>query len=232
MNEAAKQVRRVYNPVKIGERIGRLTIAGEAAPYISPQGIVARKVRCICDCGSVVEVVARQIRAGKTQSCGCLMRDRILETNRTHGESRSSGETAEYRTWGRMKRRCTKPQDKSFSDYGGRGIKMCDRWLNSYDAFLQDVGRRPTPAHSIDRIDVNGHYEPGNVRWATKREQNNNTRVNHIIEFNGERLTLAQWSERTKIGHTTIIHRLKSGWTVERALTQPVRKWPSQEMAA
>ena len=106
--------------------------------------------------------------------------------------------------------------------YGKRGIQVCDRW-RSFDAFYADMGEPPSSQHSIDRIDVNGHYEPGNCRWATRIEQARNTRANTRLRFMGQELTIAEWSERTGIKPSTICVRLASGWSVERALSSPVR---------
>lgn len=139
----------------------------------------------------------------------------------THGEAGHGRETPEWRCWRGMRERCIHPQHRQYSDYGGRGITICDAWLHSYEQFLADVGRKPTPAHSIDRIDVNGNYEPGNVRWSTSGEQQRNTRSNRLETYNGETLCLADWADRTGIRSGTILARLNRGWSVERSLTIP-----------
>ena len=110
-----------------------------------------------------------------------------------------------------------------FRIYGGRGIRVCERW-KSYEAFFADVGARPSAEHSLDRIDTNGHYEPGNVRWATRREQNRNHRYHRWLTHQGETKMLAEWAEETGIGRSTIHLRLKAGWSTERALTEPVKR--------
>lgn len=137
-----------------------------------------------------------------------------------HGLTR----TPEYRAWASMKQRCTNPRVRSWSNYGGRGITVCERWSNSFEFFLEDMGPRPTPAHSLDRIDNDGHYEPGNCRWATASEQRRNDRNNRPITFAGETLPLIQWAQRTGITARTIGDRLDRGWPVERALTQRADK--------
>lgn len=141
--------------------------------------------------------------------------------NLKHGLTLSS----EYFTWKAMKSRCYNPKYRAFSDYGGRGITICDRWRNSFEAFLEDVGHQPSTEHTIDRFPNNqGNYEPGNVRWATPRQQGRNRRTNVVLVFGEKRMTLIEWSEWLGIGKTTLIERLRSGWTVRRALTEPVRR--------
>lgn len=143
-----------------------------------------------------------------------------------HGNSlRSIGQTKEYRTWAEIKKRVTKGNPLNRRYYLERGITMCDEWFNSFEAFLKDMGKAPTPTHQIDRIDGNGNYEPSNCRWVTRKEQMNNVRTNKLIEFNNTVLTQSQWAE--KLGHpnsSIISKRLKRGWTVEQALTMPLGK--------
>jgi hypothetical protein len=123
-----------------------------------------------------------------------------------------------------MKQRCDNPNNPKFSVYGGRGIKVCERWRESYEAFLEDVGRRPSPLHSLDRRDVNGHYEPSNVRWVTMLEQQNNRQKNRMITAFGQTLTAREWARRTGIGYYTLCQRVyRAGWSPEVALTDPVR---------
>ncbi len=133
--------------------------------------------RCRCDCGTETVVRSTQLTQGKTRSCGCLLRrSRHKATNLQHGDARPGRQAPEYLAWIAMRVRCTNPKAQAWRRYGGRGIQVCERWMWSYEAFLADVGRRPSPKHSIDRIDNDGHYEPGNVRWATRSQQNANQR--------------------------------------------------------
>lgn len=132
-------------------------------------------------------------------------------------------DTPEYRAWTGMRRRCHNRRCAEWDNYGGRGIEVCERW-DRFLNFLSDMGHRPSPQHSLDRIDMNGHYEPSNCRWATRSEQNQNTRKNRFIIHNGLSLTLSEWSRRTGFSPAVITTRLDSGWSVERTLTDPVRK--------
>lgn len=137
-------------------------------------------------------------------------------------QKRGMGRTTEYQIWVDMRRRCHDPRVQAFPYYGGRGITVCDRWRGSFYAFLADMGPRPSTDHTLDRIDNDGHYEPGNVRWATWAQQNGNTRQVHRIEFLGEVLPLAVWARRLGIPQGTLDSRIrKQGWSVERALTTP-----------
>lgn len=143
--------------------------------------------------------------------------------NLRHGYCRDTvGRAQEWLAWRNLKDRCYNPRNKLFARYGGRGIKVCDAWRQSFEAFLADVGHAPSPKHMIGRVNNDGHYEPGNVRWETRMEQMRNKSDNHIIEFNGRREHLSEWSRITGIEHSTILYRLRAGWAVEKTLTTPV----------
>ena len=139
--------------------------------------------------------------------------------NNSHGMTK----TPEHYAWCHMKYRCLNPDNKHYSDYGGRGIKICDRWLN-FENFFADMGSRPSPKHSLDRVDNNDNYRPGNCRWATKAEQENNKRNNRLITIEDVTLTITQWKKKMGYGENVILMRLKRGWSEYRAVMTPVRQ--------
>jgi hypothetical protein len=205
-----------------GERFGRLTVTSYAG---KPAKGRQHRWNTVCDCGSEQVVQVGNLVTGNTKSCGCLNREIVSKDKRVHGESNveSLGRSAEYATWISMRQRCYDMKDKSYERYGGRGIRVCERWL-SYSSFLADMGRRPSVSHSIDRIDNDGNYESGNCRWATVKEQSRNRRSNRILEHNGERKCLAEWAEDIGINRNALAARLKRGWSVKKTLTTPIKK--------
>lgn len=140
-----------------------------------------------------------------------------------HRPSRSH-RTPERNVWHAMRSRCHTPTDKDYKNYGARGIRVCDRWRNSFAAFLSDMGPRPSPKHSIDREDNDGNYEPGNCRWATNEEQKANTRVVRLLTLGEETMPMRAWARRLGMRASSIKARLDAGWPIERALTQPSRR--------
>jgi len=168
----------------------------------------------------------------RNMKCGCDRAERIrnltaarIAAITTHGHARTKANTSEYSSWRNMISRCTAPNHPSFKDYGGRGISVCERWLgrHGFQNFLEDMGCKPSPAHSIDRRENNGNYEPENCRWATRAEQDNNKRDNVVVVAFGKRMTVTEWSRETKIPLRTLTGRLKSKtFTVEEALMEPV----------
>lgn len=211
--------------VKVGDVHGKLTIT---AIWTSPKG---RMADCICECGAARENVwMRNLYNGNTYCCkGCGLSAKTASKT-IHGHSRGSGESSEYQSWCHLIGRCCNPIDSAYESYGGRGITVFDEWRSSFTAFLQYVGLKPTPSHSIDRWpDKNGNYEPGNVRWATPKEQANNTRTNVVISHNGLTMTASEWARSIDVSSQTIINRLAAGWPVERVVTEPSRNRKIQQ---
>lgn len=175
---------------------------------------------CECACGNQVVAVGAELGSGHTGSCGCLQKARASEASRKHGLT----DTPEHLSWKHMRARCLDPKNKNYDRYGGRGIRICERW-DDFAAFYADMGPRPSSKHSIDRINNDGNYEPGNCRWATQKEQvSNSTRV-RMIECHGRVQSLEAWAQETGLSRDVIRSRVSAyGWSVERALSEPKRK--------
>lgn len=171
------------------------------------------RYRCQCACGGERIAKVGHFHTGKVTSCGC-------KTTR-HGLHSAP----EYRAWINMKSRCYNEKSPGFHRYGGRGIAVCDRWLDSFEDFLADVGPRPSPKHSLDRWpDQDGDYEPNNCRWATQTQQTRNFSANRIVQIHGRAMPLAEAVEASSIKYNTVLYRLKRGWPLETALSQPTKK--------
>lgn len=173
---------------------------------------------CQCDCGNTSKVKSGNLRSGTTNSCGCL------QTESRYIKKHAGVDTPEYGSWRSMLSRCANVKNNVFHRYGGRGIKVCDRWLE-FSNFYMDMGQKPTPKHTIDRIDSNGDYCPENCRWATQKEQQNNRGDNRIIECNGISKNLSEWASESGIDASLINWRIKSGWSIREALTQKPRAY-------
>lgn len=186
----------------IGSVFGKWTVVG---PTVSVDG--KSVVACRCDCGTERQVRSDRLSRGETKSCG---KCGVIGTRTLH----------EYQVWRHMRERCSNPNQWHYHRYGGRGIKVCDRW-KTFANFYADMGPRPSTDHSLDRIDNDGDYSPENCRWATRHDQNRNRCNNRMFSLNGETLCLTDWATRLGIDKWSIIHRLERGWSLEDALTKP-----------
>lgn len=196
-----------------GQIFGRLTVLEQTE---NKNGRVQWK--CRCECGNIVPVQSGCLRDGHTKSCGCLCLELAIKRKTTHGMRN----TPEYNVWTLMLRRCRNSNDDAFKNYGGRGITVCDEWQHDFMAFYKYVGKRPSSKHTIERIRNNGNYEPGNVRWATRSEQNNNSRGNHKITIHGWTMNLGQWARFVGKSRQTISSRLQKGWYPAKAIFYPI----------
>ena len=178
-----------------------------------------RRWVCQCDCGNTSFVLTRDLLSGNTTSCGCYIRDLHSNRLRTHGMTR----TRTYSSWAGMIGRCENPKNDKYRYYGERGIKVCERW-HSFELFLTDMGERPTSAHSLDRINNDGDYEPSNCRWALQKTQNRNRRSNVFVEYHGESMCLKDWAQRLGMSYGLLYQRIRRyGWDVEKAFTDPLQ---------
>lgn len=193
-----------------GQKFNRLLVVNYS--HKSDNGKPCWNVRC--DCGNELKVIGALLKNGNTKSCGCLRKEITSALNAKHNLSKNNV----YVTWQNLIQRCTNIKSEHYKDYGGRGIKVCDRWF-SFENFYYDMGVRPK-GMSIDRIDVNGDYCKENCRWSTQKEQCNNKRSNLLIMYRGKIKTLMQWSEELGIKYSTLNSRInRSKWTIEKALS-------------
>lgn len=199
------------------DRFGRLTFK-EVLPALRGG---TRYGVFVCDCGAVKEMSIPNVAMGKSISCGCFAREATGDRARTHGMTG----TPEYRSWRAMWNRCTNEKLERYPRYGGRGIRVCDRW-KSFENFYADMGPRPSAKHSLERDEVDGNYEPGNCRWATTKEQSRNTSTNLFVKYRGERKCVADWCEQLGIPYSTFIQRLRRGIPLEQVFeTNPDGFW-------
>lgn len=211
-----------------GRRFGQWTVTDESR--FEMRGEFRKTLwKCRCDCGKVREVLAESLTKGKSTNCGHVRREKVRQRNYKHGRS----ETKLHVRWLGIIARCEQESHKGFHRYGGRGIRVCQRWRNSFVDFITDMGEPADEKLKIDRIDNDGHYScghcpecvgngwPANCRWVTNKANANNTRHNRFIEFDGLRLTMAQWAERLGVSYHIIRSRRRAGWTPEAILTTP-----------
>jgi hypothetical protein len=177
---------------------------------------------CVCDCGKTKKVWSSNLKNGQTKSCGCYKKERAIEANIKHGQNRKGYRTPIHIVWSQMIQRCYNPNNHKYKDYGGRGIKVCDRWRYSFENFYEDMGEVPEGL-TLDRKDNDGDYTPENCHWATMKEQQNNRRDNVWITHAGETKTRTQWERSLGMKLGTLNNRLnRDGWSIKKALTTPV----------
>lgn len=205
-------------------RFGRLICIKPVARYEKSRAIIWQ---CKCDCGNVIEVVSNSLTSGNTRSCGCLQKETAAKTCRKrtiHGfGAKKMTNSGLYKSWAHMKERCLSPNCPDFKNYGGRGITICDKWL-TFKGFWDDMGPTYAEGATIDRIDNNGNYEPGNCRWASRSVQNNNKRNNRMIEYQGIEKTMAEWARCLGINYSTLANRLYCGWSIDRSINTPAHR--------
>lgn len=215
-------LRRKEKPEIAGKKFARLTAIAQER---MPEGRL--KWRCVCDCGTTVFVYGSHLVKGASRSCGCLKGETTTARNKAtakHGMWRSN----EFAIWGKMLSRCYLKASKSYPRYGGRGILVCDRWRTDFAAFFADMGPRPSLDHSLERVDNNRGYEPGNVVWATRIEQQNNRRDNVRVTVNGETMTATQLARKHGLNPDMVLRRIKAG-KQGAALVSPSRRPPKGE---
>lgn len=194
-------------------QFGYWTALKEGVGIPRPGNGIIRTAICRCICGVEREVVINNLKRGISKNCGCKTGEMIAALETTHGMSY----TPEYKAWAKMKERCHNPKCKDYADYGGRGISVCERWASSFEAFYADMGPRPSSQHSIDRIKVDGNYEPGNVRWADKVVQAGNKRTTRYVELDGKRMALRAACRAIGADYKLVHARMKKGATFEQA---------------
>lgn len=196
----------------VGVRFGRLVAISEAG-----KGSNGFKYLFKCDCGNEKIISGPIVRSGKASSCGCLRSERTAKKNLTHGKV----DTPEYQSWQAMKNRCLNPNQSAYKNYGGRGITICDKWIE-FAGFAEDMGERPEGC-SLERIDNSKGYSKDNCVWATIKSQNRNTRQNKYLTYNGVTLCMKDWSIKTGIPYPTIQDRVRRGWETDKVLSKGSR---------
>lgn len=203
---------RTFRKSKIGKTFGRLLVIG----YFNATDETRGKWICLCECGNETLVNGGGLTSGQTKSCGCLAIELKGTSNLHHGMSKST----EYNIWSGMKARCYNHNEVCYYRYGGRGITVCERWLNSFENFFDDMGCRPSKKHSLDRIDNDKGYCKENCKWSTAREQANNTRRNVFIELDGIKKSISEWSRKLNIPQLVIRNRIDKGFSPKEILAE------------
>lgn len=203
-----------------GQKYNRLTAVAFSHFHRTAQGQVKRHWCFKCDCGKEITAELSNVRGNHTTSCGCALAEIMPTVNFKHGDARVGKITFLFSVWRQMLGRCHNPNLNSYKYYGGRGIKVCERW-SEYVNFKSDMEPGYKVGLQLDRINNDGNYEPGNCRWATRREQSRNRRSNVWLTFRGRTQILKDWADEIGVSYTAIQYRIEHGWSVERALTEP-----------
>ena len=198
-----------------GRRFGRLVVQKTYA-IVTHELSETYKWDCMCDCGATYQAFAQQLLGKICVEC--------RECSRISTAKHGMCGTPEYNSWTSMKQRCTNPNATSYTEYGERGIKVCDRWLDSFENFLADMGLKPGPNYSLDRNNTNGEYCPENCSWEIKKDQQNNRRNTKYLTLNGVKLSLMDWSRKLNLPRAVLWSRINGGWSDEQVLTTPVWK--------
>ena len=197
-----------------GQRFGKLIVLERAENRIRKSGRQDVVWESKCDCGNSKNIRSTSLLQGLTKSCGCIAIEKVKNLNLSHNMC----QIKEYKAWSKLKSRCYTKTDNKYYAYGARGIKVCDRWLESFDNFYKDMGDAPTKKHSIDRIDVNGNYEPSNCRWATNKVQSNNKTTNVYVEYGGVKYTLKTLSEHLDIPYKYFWELYRGSLSIEQII--------------
>jgi hypothetical protein len=192
-------------PQLAGQRFNKLLVSGSTTVVSGVTHFV-----CVCDCGTETLATPASLLNGHKKSCGCLRVDACLSRS-THGAAKGGVLTPEYRSWQSMINRCENTRDRAWPSYGGRGIKVCPEWRESFEVFLQHMGTRPGPRHSIERSNNDGNYEPSNCCWATKKTQARNRRSTKTVEFRGKHMSLAAACEEAGVNYDAAKYRVNVG---------------------
>jgi len=205
----------------IGKKFGRLTVIEFS--HVDKKDDYRTYWKCQCFCGKILIVRSPSLNQGLTKSCGCLHSERARIQQKKMCFRHGMSGTRLHIIWRGIRQRCHNKNSPAFPSYGGKGITVCTRW-KKFENFLKDMGQPPSSKYSIDRIDNEGDYSKKNCRWATAKEQANNRRSCHVIEYENKRMNLKQWAKEKKIPYKTLHNRLgKLGWSIEEALNKPMR---------
>jgi hypothetical protein len=216
----------------LGQRFGRLTVESRAASVRTGHGTKVRW-NCIRDCGGRVTITTGSLRSGNTKSCGCYQLDRLRAKTLKHGHARKGRLHPLYSAWGAMLSRCSDPKVEEFRNYGARGITVCSRWrkgdgiVGGFECFLADMGNRPSPQHSLDRIDNERGYDPDNCRWATRRQQNLNRRLTKKLRVCGADLIFIDACQIAGLSPKVVDARVRARWRIDRAFNFYPFEWPN-----